>query len=96
MLERNTLYNRINSRVDTMLKKGLLEEMEKVKYIIMEQNMQQNQLPKAIGLNHLLDYLNGKITLNIAIDLMKKDSRHYAKRQMTWWRNYHFDKVITK
>ena len=95
-LERDMLYSRINSRVDAMLKAGLLEEMEKVKYIIMEQNIQQNQLPKAIGLNHLLDYLNGKITLNIAIDLMKKDSRHYAKRQMTWWRNYHFDKVIAK
>ena len=95
-LERDMLYSRINSRVDAMLKAGLLEEIEKVKYIIMEQNIQQNQLPKAIGLNHLLDYLNGKITLNIAIDLMKKDSRHYAKRQMTWWRNYHFDKVIAK
>ena len=95
-LERDMLYSRINSRVDAMLKAGLLEEMEKVKKIIIEKDIQQNQLPKAIGLNHLLDYLNSKITLNIAIDLMKKDSRHYAKRQMTWWRNYHFDKVIAK
>ena len=96
IIDREKLYHRINDRVDAMLKDGLLEEVEGVKTIMTEKNISQQQLPKAIGLNHLLDYLNNKITLNVAIDLMKKDSRHYAKRQITWWRNCHFDKVITK
>lgn len=96
LLERNILYKRINDRVDFMLKNGLLEEVHNVKTIMIEQNISQNQLPKVIGLNYMLDYINKKITIDLAVDLMKKDSRHYAKRQITWWKNCNFDKIITK
>lgn len=80
-IEREKLYDKINKRFDNMIKSGAIEEAENVK----KKNL--NWLPKAIGLNHLLHYLNNDISIDIAIDLSKKDSRHYAKRQITWFKN---------
>ena len=80
-VEREKLYNKINKRFDSMIKNGAIEEAKNIK----KKNL--TWLPKAIGLNHLLHYLNNDISIDIAIDLSKKDSRHYAKRQITWFKN---------
>lgn len=80
-VEREKLYDKINKRFDNMIKSGAIEEAKNIK----KKNL--TWLPKAIGLNHLLHYLNNDISIDIAIDLSKKDSRHYAKRQITWFKN---------
>lgn len=82
-VEREKLYNDINNRVDDMIKDGLVEEVINLK----------NKYPEsihafqAIGYKELLAYLNHKLTLNEAIELIKKNSRNYAKRQMTYFKN---------
>ena len=84
---RDILYERINNRFDKMVQEGAIDEVENIKKMIDKGILDKTKLPKAIGLNHLLDYLDKKITLETAIDLSKRDSRHYAKRQMTWFNN---------
>lgn len=80
--DRDALYNRINSRVDTMLEVGLLDEV---------MSFYPDKLgltaKAAIGYKELFDYFDGKITLEEAIDKIKQYSRNYAKRQLTWFRN---------
>lgn len=82
-VEREKLYNDINNRVDEMIKDGLVEEVSNLK----------NKYPEsihafqAIGYKELLAYLDHKLTLNEAIELIKKNSRNYAKRQMTYFKN---------
>jgi tRNA dimethylallyltransferase len=82
-MDRNILYERINSRVDIMLEKGLLEEVNNLKEMGYTSDMQSM---KGIGYKEILHYLDGKITLNEAIDMIKQGSRNYAKRQLTWFR----------
>lgn len=79
-LPRAVLYERINQRVDMMLKNGLLEEAKKL--------LPQRHLPalQTVGYTELFDYMEGKISLEEAIEKMKQNSRNYAKRQLTWWR----------
>ena len=88
---RDILYKRIDDRFDLMLDDGLLDEVEHVNLLIRERladkSLPNVSIPKAIGLQHMLDYVNGKVSLSVATDLAKRDSRHYAKRQMTWFRN---------
>ena len=84
---RDILYERINNRFDKMVQEGAIDEVENIKKMIDKGKLDKTKLPKAIGLNHILDYLDKKITLSTAIDLSKRDSRHYAKRQMTWFNN---------
>ncbi len=79
-MEREKLYKRINQRVDQMLEKGLLEEAEQL-YPQRHLNALQT-----VGYEELFDYFEGKTTLEKAIDLIKRNSRRYAKRQMTWLR----------
>lgn len=81
--ERSVLYERINQRVDLMMKNGLLDE---VKWF---QKQGGSELPaaKGIGYREFFPYLAGEISLAAAIDRVKLDSRHYAKRQLTWFRN---------
>ena len=77
--EREDLYNRINSRVDEMVHSGLEEEAASLmKY------RELNAL-KCVGYRELFDFFDGKITREKAIELIKRNSRRYAKRQMTWW-----------
>ncbi len=80
---REELYAKINTRVDQMLKAGLLEEVTQLgkKY--------DRHCPalRGHGYRELLDYLNGEKPLAQAVREIKQDTRHYAKRQMTWWRN---------
>ena len=82
--EREYLYNRINLRVDLMLKDGILEEAKKIYDMKLPNN---NTCMQAIGYKEFFPYFEGKITLDEAIDTLKKETRHYAKRQMTWFNN---------
>jgi tRNA dimethylallyltransferase len=79
-LPREMLYDRINKRVDIMLENGLLNEVQNL--------LDWQNLPalKTVGYSELFDYFNGKITLEEAIELIKRNSRRYAKRQLTWFR----------
>ena len=81
--DREILYERINKRVDQMIKNGLLEE---AKYLY-DHNLLSKTSKATIGYKELFLYFNNEITLEEAIDLIKKNSRHYAKRQMTWFNN---------
>ncbi len=81
--DRNFLYNKIDTRVDEMLKNGLLNEVKKL-YTI---NPNSRILNSAIGYKEVIKYLNNELTLDECIILIKKNSRHYAKRQYTWFNN---------
>lgn len=82
-MDRAALYNRINLRVDIMVKSGLIEEVESLKTKGYTADMQSM---KGIGYKEMLCYLEGKISLEEAVELIKKGSRNYAKRQLTWFR----------
>lgn len=85
MRDREELYNRINERVDIMMADGLLDEVK----TLMEQGLDENFMSmKGIGYKELISYLKGQTTLDDAINNIKTNSRHYAKRQMTWLRKY--------
>ncbi len=79
--ERQLLYEKINSRVDSMLENGLLEEAKH--YYDSEL---KNTAAQAIGHKELFDYFKGTITLEEAVENIKRSTRRYAKRQLTWFR----------
>ena len=79
--DRNILYDRINQRVDIMVKEGLIDEVRK----FYDQKIYTKPLINGIGYKELYQYFDGKITLDETIDLIKKNSRHYAKRQYTFF-----------
>lgn len=79
-LPRDILYDRINRRVDLMVEEGLVEEAR-----AMYPKRHLNAL-QTVGYRELFDYFDGNISLNEAIELIKRNSRHYAKRQLTWFR----------
>ena len=81
--DRDTLYERINKRVDVMLENGLLEEAKK----IYDLNILSKAVLTPIGYKELFSYFKGEISKEEAIDLIKKRSRNYAKRQYTWFNN---------
>lgn len=81
--DRQTLYDRINLRVDIMIKEGLLEE---VKHIMEMGYTKDLNSMKGIGYKEIMDYYNGECTLEEAIENVKQGSRRYAKRQLTWFR----------
>ena len=80
---RNLLYNRIEKRIDEMLKEGLIEEVQALKNRGFTKNMVSMQ---GLGYKEILDYLDGNLTLEEAIYILKRDTRHFAKRQLTWFR----------
>lgn len=80
---RDELYDTINKRVDEMINEGLLNE---AKYFY-DNNVNSKAIKTAIAYKELYLYFDGKISLNEALDLIKKNSRHYAKRQYTWFKN---------
>ena len=84
-LERNrdVLYERINMRVDIMMEKGLLKEAKEL-YEKYGENLRKINI---IGYTQLIDYFDNNCTLEEAIENIKRDSRRYAKRQFTWFRN---------
>ena len=100
--DRNVLYDRINKRVDTMYETGLVEE---VKALFDGGIPAESQSIRAIGYKELYDYFKGFISLEESKELIKRNSRRYAKRQYTWFNNQmdvtwfkvdvqHFDKTV--
>ena len=81
--DRAKLYERIDKRVDKMIDAGLIEEVKRLKDMGLTKNDNSMQ---GIGYKEILMYLNGELTLPEAIDLIKAGSRHYAKRQITWFK----------
>lgn len=81
--DREKLYERINKRVDIMIENGLLEEVKS----LYDRNIRSKAILTGIGYKELYEYFDGKISLESAIELIKKRSRHYAKRQYTWFNN---------
>lgn len=79
-LPREQLYQRIDLRVDNMISAGLTEEVEEL------QLLQHLNALQTVGYRELFDYFNGKISLAAAIEAIKINTRHYAKRQMTWFK----------
>ena len=82
-MNRAILYDRINKRVDEMFEEGLLEETQN---LINKNLLTSKTASQAIGYKEVKSYLNNKISLNEAIELIKKNSRNYAKRQITWFK----------
>ncbi|MEG0516098.1 MAG: tRNA (adenosine(37)-N6)-dimethylallyltransferase MiaA [Cetobacterium sp.] len=83
--DREHLYDRINLRVEIMMENGLLEE---VKYLYKKYGDILKKI-NIIGYSELISYINEEITLEDAKELIKKNSRNYAKRQFTWFKNDH-------
>lgn len=81
--DRDHLYERINKRVDIMVKSGLEEEVKRL-YTIYGENLRKINI---IGYSEMIDYFEGKLTYEEAVELIKKNSRNYAKRQFTWFKN---------
>ncbi|MCR5581937.1 MAG: tRNA (adenosine(37)-N6)-dimethylallyltransferase MiaA [Pseudobutyrivibrio sp.] len=81
--DRKLLYNRIDKRVDVMMENGLLEE---VKSLVNEGLTTSMTSMSGIGYKEIISYLNGDLSLEDSVELIKKNSRNYAKRQLTWFR----------
>lgn len=81
--ERERLYERIDARVDQMMKEGLLEEVEALKEEGLCRGMVSMQ---GLGYKELLGFLDGEYSLEEAVRILKRDTRHFAKRQLTWFR----------
>ena len=103
--ERDRLYQRINQRVDVMIEQGLVEEVQKLKNMGCHKKMVSMQ---GLGYKEILAYLEGECTLEEAVYRIKRDTRHFAKRQLTWFRRerdviwvnkqefeYNNDKILT-
>ncbi|MCQ2165674.1 MAG: tRNA (adenosine(37)-N6)-dimethylallyltransferase MiaA [Bacteroidales bacterium] len=77
---REELYDRINRRVLQMVDEGLVEEVESLR------RYRDLTALQTVGYSEIFDYLDGKTTLDQAVELIQRNSRHYAKRQLTWWK----------
>ncbi|MET3699560.1 tRNA dimethylallyltransferase [Bacillus oleivorans] len=82
-MDRELLYDRINHRVDIMMEAGLLDEVKS----LYDQGIRGTQAVQGIGYKELYEYFDGKVDLEQAVEKLKKNSRNYAKRQLTWFRN---------
>lgn len=84
-MDRQKLYDRINRRVDIMLEKGLVEEVRK----LVQRGYDRNTVAmQGLGYKEILAYFRGEMTLEEAVEIIKMDSRRYAKRQVTWFKRY--------
>lgn len=81
--DRQVLYQRIDRRVDQMLEQGLVQEVAALRRMGCRQGMTSMQ---GLGYKEILDYLEGRCTLEEAVYVLKRDTRHFAKRQLTWFR----------
>lgn len=81
--DRKLLYERIDKRIDIMLEKGLVDEVKKLKAMGCTKDMVSMQ---GLGYKEILSYLDGDISLDEAVYILKRDTRHFAKRQLTWFR----------
>ncbi|KOO46513.1 tRNA (adenosine(37)-N6)-dimethylallyltransferase MiaA [Priestia koreensis] len=82
-MDRDKLYERINMRVDMMVDEGLLDEVKR----LYDGGIRDVQSIQAIGYKEIYEYLDGHVTLEKAVEQLKQNSRRYAKRQLTWFRN---------
>jgi len=80
---RPLLYERIDTRVDEMLKNGLVEEVKKLREMGCHRGMVSMQ---GLGYKEILDWMDGEYSYEEAIRILKRDTRHFAKRQLTWFR----------
>ena len=76
------MYDRINKRVDRMLKLGLIDETK----FLLEKHGRIKNFVNTIGYCEILQYLDGKISLDEGVEKIKQNTRRYAKRQLTWFR----------
>ena len=89
---REELYERINLRVHKMMEQGLLQEAQRAFNklgLLGDEPLDENSIPNSVntvGYKELLKYFRGEWSLERAIEMIQQNSRHYAKRQMTWWR----------
>ena len=83
MRDREVLYDRINKRLDIMMEKGLIDEVSALIKMGIDANSTSMQ---AIGYKEIIEYLDGKTSLSEAVDKIKRESRRYAKRQLTWFK----------
>ena len=81
--DRKTLYERIERRVDLMMEHGLVDEVKRLADMGCTRDMVSMQ---GLGYKEILDYLSGEITLEEAVYILKRDTRHFAKRQITWFK----------
>ncbi len=82
-LERQALYKKIEKRTDEMFEKGIIREVEN----LLKQGVDENSPPfRALGYKNVLKFIRKEMPLEEAISLTKRDTRHYVKRQMTWFR----------
>lgn len=81
--DRKNLYDRIEKRIDVMMEQGLLEEVTRLKQMGCHKDMVSMQ---GLGYKEILAYLDGECSLEEAVNLLKKETRHFAKRQLTWFR----------
>lgn len=81
-LDRKVLYEKINQRVEEMVEKGLVKETK----TLLKKHGRINNFINTIGYQEILEYLDGKISLEEAVSKIKQNTRHYAKRQLTWFR----------
>ncbi|MDR3021508.1 MAG: tRNA (adenosine(37)-N6)-dimethylallyltransferase MiaA [Clostridiales bacterium] len=86
-MDRAKLYNNINFRVDKMIKDGLLDEVQKLL------NFKDCQCMQAIGYKEIVDYIEGNKSWDSTVDLIKQRTRNYAKRQLTFFRQFK-DKIV--
>lgn len=83
--DRKELYERIDMRVDILMQKGLLDEVRRLS----EMGLTKDDISmKGIGYKELMEYLEGGTDLDEAVDNIRKNTRHYAKKQLTWFRRY--------
>lgn len=81
--DRAILYERIEKRIDQMLQQGLVEEVKSLKEMGCQKDMVSM---KGLGYKEILAYLEGETSLDEAVDILKRDTRRFAKRQLTWFR----------
>lgn len=90
--ERSDLYNRINRRVEIMFEKGLVNEVKQ----LLKNGVNPNcQAFKGIGYKEVVQYLEGLISYDACVDLIQKNTRHFAKRQITWYKRMPYIEWIT-
>ncbi len=91
--DRETLYDRINKRVDLMVNLGLIDE---IKSLLNSGISKDNQCMQAIGYKEILDYLDGNCNLSQAIETIKLNTRHYAKRQITFFKKLSVENIAVQ
>lgn len=92
-MDRKKLYERIDNRVDLMFEMGLVDEVKSLMSRGYNKSMVSMQ---GIGYKEVIDYLNGEVSLSECMDIIKRDTRHFAKRQLTWFKREKIVNYIDK